>query len=103
MVEHLGLGSVTEGKQTPPETVEHLLTARANEYGKSWWIHGLVTAILAEELHIFNLEFPEAFWSWQAILDKLIRALFSPRKIDHWKDIEGYAHLVREYLESGKK
>jgi len=34
------------------------------------------------------------FFNWMMILNKLIRALYTPNDPDHWKDIAGYATLV---------
>jgi len=41
-------------------------------------------------------------FAWEMILNKLIRAMASPEKEDHWKDVQGYAQLVLESLAQTK-
>lgn len=40
-----------------------------------------------------------AWYPWVQILCKLVRALETPEKLDHWNDIIGYATLVKDELE----
>jgi len=42
-------------------------------------------------------------YNWIQMLGKLCRILFSPNKIDHWRDIAGYAELVVREMEGPSK
>ena len=85
------------------EIPSSLLTARSSEYGQSWLLSGVIVKAMRE----FGVDFTaldESWfdWPWRAILNKLTRIVKTPTHLDSWKDIEGYARLVREYLETGE-
>ena len=78
---------------------------RSAQYANAWRLQGhivripLVRALLDQMLHTF----PEAWFPWVMVLNKLLRALGSPRKLDHWDDIIGYATLVVDHLKEHDK
>ena len=82
---------------------KNIVDEREKEYSGAWKLHGLVTAPIAANVIELLLKHPTYFFPWTMILNKLIRALVSPTKEDHWVDIQGYAELVLRDLRSKKK
>ena len=86
-------------KGTDP--TEELLTGRRSTYGQSWLMSGaILNAILEFGATTDKLIYSGYHWPWDAIMNKLARLLETPDHIDSWRDIEGYARLVREDLEA---
>ncbi len=79
--------------------IKELLQQRKVEYGPSWWITGTLLTPIRKELEELLHVFPEAWFPWIIIWNKLTRALASPKNPDHWRDIAGYATLVLQFLE----
>lgn len=71
---------------------------REREYGDAWLYTGKVLTLFPDRL-ISRLLRKKLLFPWLMILNKTIRILWSPGKIDHWKDIEGYARLARSHAE----
>lgn len=85
------------------EAPSALLTARSDEYGQSWLLSGaIIKAMRAFGMDFSALDSSMLDWPWRAILNKLTRVVKTPNHLDSWKDIEGYARLVREYIETGE-
>lgn len=76
-----------------------LLAERGATYGEAWAMTGKILAPLAVELARLHKAFPEAWYPWIMIVCKLFRILTSPKHLDSWNDIAGYARLVVEHLE----
>lgn len=87
---------------------DHLLEARGLEYADAWIVTSEVVGFLMEHGH-FNVlgrligRDAPYLYAWITVLCKLIRALNTPRKADHWRDIAGYAILVAEHIETGSR
>lgn len=79
--------------------VEEVITERTRMYGQAWKDTGLMVTPVEEALSKFTSAFPEGFYPWVIILNKLVRLLADPRNKDSWKDIAGYATLVLNYLD----
>ena len=79
--------------------IHELLEDRGNVYADAWKKHGDVFIIFHKELMEFMMECPEYLFAWTMIINKAIRLLASPRHLDSWKDIAGYAQLVVNDLE----
>ncbi len=78
------------------QSLRDLLVDRDTEYGRAWLVTGRVIKLLNIHLIIDS----GYFFNWVMILNKLIRALTTPRNVDHWRDMAGYAILVLDDLES---
>lgn len=83
--------------------IDGLLAERGREYGDAWLLTGEVVSFLMEKrgaTTLAGLIFETSYlYPWITALCKLIRILQSPTKVDHWRDIAGYATLVAEHLE----
>jgi hypothetical protein len=79
---------------------KELIASRDAEYQGTWALHGEVTKLFAVPLKTLNIQKAPMYFPWNMILNKLIRILFSPMNKDHWMDIQGYAQLVLNLLES---
>jgi hypothetical protein len=83
--------------------IDGLLAERGREYGDAWLLTGEIVAFISEKRDgqaLLGLIFDTQYlYPWITILCKIIRILQSPAKVDHWKDIAGYATLVAEHLE----
>lgn len=81
----------------PDFNIQTLVTERGEDYDESWMLTAVVIkALQLEKRPIWRT--PLSF-AWIMVLNKLIRAMFSPTKKDHWVDMQGYAELVREQLD----
>jgi len=80
--------------------IHKLLDGRAQTYGKSFVIEGKMCRLAVEELKNLLLEFPEAWIPWLEVLHKLCRILATPRHLDSWRDIAGWATLVVDHIEA---
>lgn len=82
-----------------------LLKERASTYGPTWMLTSKVLKLLYHEPGTMILsdlmDDGVVFHNWFMILGKLMRLLKSPRHIDSWRDIAGYAQLVIDYVEEG--
>jgi hypothetical protein len=79
--------------------IRPLLKERAAVYGGSWKLVGRICLTLQDELDNLLMVFPEGWLPWIEILHKLFRILGSPRHLDSWRDIVGYATLVADHIE----
>lgn len=84
-----------------PTSVTELLESRDSEYKGAWRFTGRLLALLHPRMEKLLTEAGEFAFVWIIILNKMIRILGSPRHLDSWKDIEGYAHLVVTEIEGG--
>ena len=84
-------------------SIEEFIKARNSQYQDAWLKTGLMAKPVVQEIALLLLEFPEAWYSWVIILNKLVRILGDHRHIDSWRDIAGYATLVVEHLEKENK
>lgn len=85
--------------------VDELLKRRNSEYEDAWLITGKLFQ-LPDLVKAYTrlLEIcPEYAYNWMIILNKLIRLLGNPFKLDSWQDIAGYATLVVKHLEENVK
>lgn len=78
--------------------VNDFLEQREEEYGPAWKTTGEIIQVIGLEW-MSRLDNSGFFFPWVMILNKLVRALASPNKLDHWVDIIGYATLVKRELE----
>jgi len=83
--------------------LDKLLEEKGAAYGKAWAVEGQLLTPLVVPLSLLLKNFPEAWYPWIIIFNKLIRALTTPRNADHWRDIAGYATLVADHLEPHKE
>ena len=74
--------------------MNNIIDERNEAYGDAWMHHGIVTKFLAPQVMELLTRFPQYYFAWTMILNKLIRALTTPLNEDHWVDIIGYAELV---------
>lgn len=79
---------------TPPSNTEQLLDERQADYGNSHEVTGCLLRDIQPQLAHLLSHYPVLWFPWLMIFNKLIRALTSPTKIDHWADIQGYAELA---------
>ena len=77
----------------------NVLDGRTEVYGESWQKVGQMAKPVVQELMLMLMTFPEGWLPWIQILHKLCRLLGTPRHVDSWKDIVGYATLVVGHLE----
>ena len=77
---------------------DKLIIERQRTYGDAWLVTGEILKILPQTL-LMRLMGNSLFFPWMMILNKTIRILWSPGKMDHWKDIEGYAKLAHSHAE----
>lgn len=80
--------------------VAQTIAEREAQYAGAWEVTGKLVAsplLMHSVGNLLNL-FPDAWFPWVMILNKLIRALWSPKNPDHWLDIQGYAKLVHDRL-----
>ena len=83
--------------------VRALLKERDTQYAEAWRKTGVLMKLVRKEVDWLLDVFPEGYYNWVIILNKLLRILGDARHIDSWKDIAGYATLVVEYLENEKE
>jgi len=81
------------------QTTEQLLQKRDKQYAEAWRKTGMMSHSLTAEIAHLHFAFPEGWYNWVIILNKLVRILGDPKHLDSWRDIAGYATLVVEYLE----
>jgi hypothetical protein len=82
-----------------------LIEERQKEYNDAWKISGFALRPVARGLIGLIFRAPEAFFPWLIIHNKLIRILSNPYHYDSWRDIAGYAELMKQEIEraSAKK
>lgn len=73
---------------------QQLIKQKQATHGDAWKLYGLVTKILLPQITKLTMMYPKYVFAWTMILNKLIRALYSPDLKDNWLDIQGYAQLV---------
>mgnify|MGYP000954753686 CR=1 FL=1 len=79
-----------------------LLERRNKTYGEAWKLTGRMVKPVVGYLPPLIVNVPSMFIPWVMILNKLARILTTPRRVDHWRDIAGYATLVVESLTKTK-
>lgn len=83
--------------------VRELVDERNAQYAEAWRKTGVLAQSVSEELSWLLKVFPEGYFNWVTILNKLLRILGDAKHIDSWRDIAGYATLVVDYLEKEKE
>ena len=93
--------SSTSNESSESGQIKRLLEERQQTHGNTWYIAGwIIQLALADEVSsVVKSHWGWTIHNWVLILSKLIRALHTPWEVDHWRDIEGYARLVREELQ----
>jgi hypothetical protein len=84
-----------------PDQIQALLVERGEEYDEAHVVSGKVMAFVFKRS--YPIQQTVQFLHWVMILNKLIRALASPNKKDHWLDIAGWATLAVQYLERNEQ
>ena len=91
------------GNTEKQSDVQAVLKDRDMLYGKAWLLTGrLFESLVTHEAPLELIWRSGYFHAWYMIFIKLIRALFSPYKEDHWLDIQGYAKLVHDDILSSE-
>lgn len=80
--------------------IKNLLKERNTQYADAWRKTGLLMRVVEKELNCLLVNFPELYYNWVIILNKLLRILGDPSHLDSWRDIAGYATLIVTYLET---
>lgn len=93
------MGNRKEQGNVPTLDVERV---REVLYGDAWKVQGILISFLQLD-HLNAIVTAGYYHPWYMILTKLIRLLYSPRNLDSWKDIIGYANLVVKELEAKPK
>lgn len=83
--------------------IHELLDERSVSYQNAWLKTGWMAKQVSAEIASLLFHFPDGWWSWVVILNKLVRILGDPEHLDSWKDIVGYATLVVDRLEGEKR
>jgi len=78
---------------------QKLIEQRQATHGNAWKVYGLAAKALMPQVMTLIVDYPKYLFAWLMILNKLVRASFSPTTIEHWQDIQGYAQLVLNDLE----
>ena len=76
-----------------------IINVRNVEYGDAWASHGQLLKPIAHRIQKQLANYPPIFLPWHLIFNKLLRALTTPLKRDHWVDIQGYAQLVIDFID----
>lgn len=79
--------------------VRELVAERGKEYGDSWKMHGLLLRPISHLVKWLLDSYPEVYFPWNLIFNKLLRVFGTPLKRDHWVDIQGYAQLVIDMID----
>ena len=80
------------------QDVRDLLKVREVDYGNSWILTGRIMSLLIAYAPMKPEMFGKFWHPIFMIVVKLCRALVTPAKRDHWRDIQGYAQLVLDDL-----
>ena len=86
--------------------IDNLLKLKGEDYGQAWILAGKVWALYHEVVidPTTNLRLTDTLsksgftLNWMIIQSKLARAMTTPFLEDNWRDIEGYAKLVADYI-----
>lgn len=89
---------------TSNNTVTKVMEERNQEYQDAWASTGTMiqSSGLSGDVLRLLVGYPRFFFCWVMILNKLIRILGTPNKLDSWVDIAGYAQLVVNDIEKSK-
>lgn len=85
---------------------DDLLQERGSEYSDAWILTTEVMSFLWGKRYDMMTKLTRDtsyLYAWMTILCKLLRAITTPTKADHWRDIAGYATLVAEHIETGSR
>jgi hypothetical protein len=77
------------------DQIEDLIRSRDESYGEAW----LLAGEMARLLNLDKVTDAGFLYVLLVMLSKIARITSSPTKLDHWKDIAGYATLVFQHLE----
>lgn len=94
------------------DEIEKLLEERNSQYGNSYYATDrAISAMIEGDTSLLQaMSDAGVLGNWIIIMSKMNRAIFSPLKEDHWKDIAGYSNLnlkiirgeeAREYKAKG--
>lgn len=78
--------------------VTEVLEDRGKEYGKAWYIAGMMVQNIPEIYYTPLFHRSPFAHNWFLMLSKLVRMLASPYKKDNYIDLIGYATLCLEYI-----
>lgn len=86
--------------------IDNLLKTRGQDYGQAWLLAGKVWKLYHEVVidPVTNLRLTDIIsesgfaHNWMIIQSKLARAMTTPFLEENWRDIEGYAKLVADYI-----
>ena len=82
---------------------EKVIKERGKLYGPTWHLTSKIVTLLHVMGYMDTILLDDVvFHNWFMILGKLMRLLKSPRHIDSWVDIAGYAQLVIDYETKGE-
>lgn len=77
-----------------------LLAERAITHGETWIVAGEIVQMLQRNYELMGAINSTPYGhNWMLLLSKLIRCLYTPNHVDHWRDLAGYATLVAEHLD----
>jgi len=82
----------------PKSDIDELIQGRNTQYAEAWRKTGIMSHPVVDDIAKLHQVFPEGWYNWVIILNKLVRLLGDPKNIDSWQDIAGYATLVVDYL-----
>lgn len=98
-----GLDAILPNAAVKPPTLtpeEAIMLDRNLQYGEAWDLTNDLIAIISRRAPILHMIQQGVMFTWTIILNKLIRAIQSPLKVDHWRDIQIYAKLMADKLEA---
>lgn len=89
------------GNDQKSSDIQALLTKRGETYAEAWLTAGRVLEVmlLNDKTSFHRIAASGFLHNFVLIVSKLCRALATPRNIDHWRDIAGYATLIVQHLE----
>lgn len=79
--------------------INQLLKERGEHYGDTHYLVGIIIGVLREPFIKLVLNEPELIYDWTQMMGKLVRIVFSPKKLDHYDDLIGYATLAKGTIE----
>ena len=83
--------------------VQTLIAERQQTHGDAYKVTNDLVTWLWDQNLLQSLKYHRLLFTWMMILNKLIRACFSPQVSDHWRDIQGWAELALKTVEETDK